>query len=72
MSTALKLIKNVKANLSDEEIHNLFVNRLDDDMFAAIGASSMTIAEQKKIRDDKLSHRLVWDGYELLRGGKRV
>ncbi len=72
MTQTTKLIKNVKANLTEAQIHNLFVNRLDDDMFAAIGASSMTIAEQKTLRDDNLSHRLVWDGYELLRGGKRV
>ncbi len=60
MTHTTKLIKNVKANLTDAEIHNLFINGLDDDMFAAIGASSVTIAEQKKIRDS--GHHIGWSG----------
>ena len=68
MSKATILIRNVKANLSDAAIHRLFVNRLDEEMFAHIGASSLTIPEQRQIQKDEMPYLLVWKGYELLRG----
>lgn len=68
MTKVTELVKNVKKNLTDEEIHNLFVNRLDEEMFAQIGAASMTIPQQRQIQKDEMPHLLVWEGYERLRG----
>lgn len=45
-----------------EEIKRFFVQRLDDDMFAALGAMETGVAAQK----NSDSHHLVWRGYELL------
>lgn len=68
MKKVTELIKNVKKNLTDEEIHNLFVNRLDEEMFAQVGYASMTGEMCKKIQAEKREHLYAWQGYELLRG----
>lgn len=68
MSKTTQLIKNVRANLTDAEIHRLFIKRLDEEMFAQIGASSLTIPQQRQIQKDEMPHLLAWKGYELLRG----
>jgi len=72
VSKVTALVRNVKKNLSGEEIHNLFTKRLDEEMFAQVGAASMTIAEQRKVQTKKMSHLLVWEGYERLRGIHKI
>ncbi len=72
MSRLLEIVKTVRKNLTDAEIHSLFVSRLDDEMFAQIGAAALNIPEQRRIQKKEMPHLLVWRGYEELRKVPRL
>lgn len=44
------------------ELKNLFAKRLDDGLFASVGASETGVREQREMPP----HLLVWRGFEIL------
>ncbi len=64
MSKTEQQIKKIRRDYTEQEIRELFVKRLDDDLFASVGASASPINVQRTAPP----HVLVWLGFEKILG----